>query len=124
MSYRLQDHKDEYRWILDRGVPHFDADGKFLGFYGGCAETPGDTAVARIKELRTSLQQMRDFAEHLAGAEASNVRLYSTNAETLEAKTRHLVMEHRARQHAAAGIGKLATDMLVFDRIENGACLE
>ena len=40
MSYRLQHHTGEFRWILDRGAPHWAADGQFLGFFGGCAETP------------------------------------------------------------------------------------
>src|ERR1051325_7326155 len=38
MSYRLLHWSGEYRWILDRGAPHFSAEGEFLGFYGGCAE--------------------------------------------------------------------------------------
>ncbi|HWD92308.1 MAG TPA: PAS domain-containing protein [Verrucomicrobiae bacterium] len=123
MSYRLQDRNGEYRWILDRGAPHSDAEGGFLGFYGGCAETPGETAVSRIKELRLSLQQTREAAERVASVEAQNIHRQSSHPETLEAKTRQLIQEHRARQHAAAQMGTLAADMLVFDRIENGVCL-
>jgi PAS domain S-box-containing protein len=122
MSYRLQHHSGEYRWILDRGVPHYDADGEFLGFYGGCAETPADACVSRIGELRMALRKMRDFAEGLAGREAQQIRCAS-DAETLQAKTRNLIFEHRARQNAADQMGKLAADMLFYDRIANGACL-
>jgi PAS domain S-box-containing protein len=122
MSYRLQDANHEYRWILDRGVPQYTTDGDFLGFYGGCAETPVEAAVARISELRSALHKMQDFAERLAGTEAQALSL-SSNGETLHDKTRRLVLEHRVRQHAALEIGKLAADMLVYDRIANGACL-
>jgi PAS domain S-box-containing protein len=122
MSYRLKHHSGEYRWILDRGAPHFTADGDFLGFYGGCAETPADIAVSRIAELRGALQQMQSFAERLATREASALADSSTS-QTLETTVRRLQFEHRARQHAAAQMGQLAADMLRYDRIANGACL-
>jgi PAS domain S-box-containing protein len=123
MSYRLQHHSGEFRWILDRGMPHYDTAGEFLGFYGGCAETPADAAIDRIGELRSTLQQMRDFAEEQATMEANALRSYSKDAETLQTQTRRLVLEHRARQHVAAQMGKLAEDMLTYDRIPTGACL-
>lgn len=124
MSYRLQHHTGEFRWILDRGAPHFTADGEFLGFYGGCAETVAEAPVDRIAQLRGALHDMRAFADRLAEAEADAQRQYSgTDAQRLEAKARLLHAQHRAREHAAAQIGKLASDMLQYDRIANGACL-
>lgn len=124
MSYRLLHHGGEYRWILDRGVPHYDADGEFLGFYGGCAETPPEAAVDRIKDLRVALREMRDFAERVAAEEAHTLGGYSSGRETLQAKSRRLHSEHRLRQNAATQIGKLAADMLIYDRIRNGVCLQ
>ncbi len=32
MTYRLQDLRGNYQWILDRGAPHYHPDGTFLGF--------------------------------------------------------------------------------------------
>jgi PAS domain S-box-containing protein len=121
MSYRLMHHSGEYRWILDRGVAHYSTNGEFLGYYGGCAETPVDLAVSRISELRQSLHHMRELAERLAEREGQTLR--QSSAEKLQDKTRRLVFEHQARQHAAAEIGKLAADMLTYDRIPNGVCL-
>jgi PAS domain S-box-containing protein len=123
MSYRLMHHSGEYRWILDRGAPHWSADGEFLGFYGGCAETPAEVAVERIAQLRQALQEMRGFAERLAQKEAHAMAHDLSGDETREAKARREHLEHRARQNAAAQIGKLAADMMRYDRIENGACL-
>jgi len=122
MSYRLQDSKGDYRWILDRGVPPYSADREFLGFYGGCAETPVDAAVTRINELRSAFHKMQEFAERLSVTEARALSLPS-GGETLHDKTRRLILEHRARQHAATEMGKLAADMLAYDGIANGACL-
>ena len=123
MSYRLLDYKGDYNWILDRGVPHYDVDRQFLGFYGGCAETPADAAVVRIGELRQALRQWRDLAECLAVKEVQALNSYLNNAETLQAKSRRLFDESRSRKHAAVQMQTLATDMLVYDRLANGACL-
>jgi PAS domain S-box-containing protein len=106
MSYRLQHHSGEYRWMLNRGPPHFDADGQFIGFYGGCAELAADVSVPRMPALRVALQEMRDFAARVAAANVSPLQL-----------------DHRIRHNAAAQLRNLAADMIGFDRIENGACL-
>ncbi len=34
MEYRLRRQDGEYRWLLDIGVPRFDADGLFAGYIG------------------------------------------------------------------------------------------
>lgn len=123
MSYRLQDANGEYRWILDRGVPQYRADGEFLGFYGGCAETPVESAVTRINELRLALCKMQNAANRLAEKENLALSIYARGTEKLQEKTRRLVLERQARQHAAAEMGKLAADMRTYERIGNGACL-
>lgn len=122
MSYRLMDRRGEYRWILDRGVPHFSTTGEFLGFFGGCAVTPAESAVERISELRDALHEMEAFAQEVALKEA-NVTAQLEDANRLAGPRARVELEHRARENAAAQIGKLAADMLVYDRIEHGALL-
>ena len=122
MSYRLQHYSGEYRWILDRGAPHYASDGGFLGFYGGCAEMCSDVSVPRVTELRQVLGQMRDFADRLAATEAQAAGQQLKAVESHKSKTR-LQLERVARQHAAIQIGRLAADMITFDRIPNGACI-
>ena len=124
MSYRLQHYTGEFRWILDRGAPHWAADGRFLGFFGGCAETPAEVAIERITELRQALVEMREFANCVAVAEAIAFRHDITEAETEEGEASRLRFEHRARENAATQISRLAADILAYDRIPNGACLE
>jgi PAS domain S-box-containing protein len=120
MSYRLLHHSGNYRWILDRGAPHFAAGGEFIGFYGGCAELSADAGVSRMAALRGALGEMRDFAERVAAVEALH---RDDGLPSLRDKAASLQLEHAARQHAAAQLRNLAADMLVHDRIENGACL-
>jgi len=38
MEYRLRRNDGEYRWILDLGVPRFNADGSFAGYIGSCID--------------------------------------------------------------------------------------
>lgn len=38
MEYRLRRHDGEYRWVFDRGVPRFNADGSFAGYIGSCLD--------------------------------------------------------------------------------------
>ena len=123
MSYRLKHHSGEYRWILDRGAPHYTADGEFLGFFGGCAETPAEVALDRLTQLRESLTQMKAFAHSVATKEAEFLRDVLSGGERRTAEARAAYLEKRARQFAAKQLEQLAADMLVYDRIANGACL-
>ena len=38
MQYRLRRCDGEYRWVLDRGVPRFDANNSFAGYIGSCID--------------------------------------------------------------------------------------
>lgn len=38
IEYRLRRRDGAYRWVLDRGLPRFAADGAFLGFAGACLD--------------------------------------------------------------------------------------
>ena len=38
LQYRLRRRDGEYRWLLDRGVPRFNADDTFAGYIGSCVD--------------------------------------------------------------------------------------
>ena len=38
MEYRLRRNDGEYRWVLDTGVPRFEAGGIFAGYVGSCVD--------------------------------------------------------------------------------------
>lgn len=78
MEYRLRRHDGEYRWLLDRGLPRHDADGRFMGFIGSCLDITED------KLLREAL---RDSEERLRLAlAAANQGLYDLDLQTGEAR--------------------------------------
>lgn len=35
-EYRLKDSHGQYKWLINFGMPHYDLDGKFLGYLGSC----------------------------------------------------------------------------------------
>lgn len=59
MEYRLRYHDGTYRWIYDRGVPTYDANGNFTGYLGGCID---------IQE-RKEAEEQKDAFIHIAGHE-------------------------------------------------------
>ena len=38
MEYRLKRNDEQYRWILDNGVPRYTLEGEFLGYIGSCID--------------------------------------------------------------------------------------
>jgi PAS domain S-box-containing protein len=52
IEYRLRRHDGEYRWILDSGVPRFDADGTFAGYIGSAQDV---TDHKRAQEALSTL---------------------------------------------------------------------
>ncbi len=60
MQYRLRRHDGEYRWVFDRGVPRFNADGSFAGYIG---------SVIDVTELRLAEEALRQKDRELLEAQ-------------------------------------------------------
>src|SRR4029077_9761368 len=60
MEYRLRRFDGEYRWIVDFGVPRFEADGNFCGFIGSCVD---------ISERKSSAQSLQALSGRLIHAQ-------------------------------------------------------
>ena len=57
MEYRLRRADGQYRWVLDRGTPRWERDGRFAGYIGSCAD------ITDRKDLELDLMRavtMRD----------------------------------------------------------------
>lgn len=62
-EYRLRRADGEYRWVLDRGVPRFQANGAFAGFIGSAHDVT-ESRNAHHALLRSS-RALADREEHL-----------------------------------------------------------
>lgn len=51
MEYRLKHHSGEYRWVMDKGIPHYDANNEFAGYIGSCVD---------IEDHKRSDQALKD----------------------------------------------------------------
>ncbi|MGA7219392.1 MAG: PAS domain S-box protein [Candidatus Sulfotelmatobacter sp.] len=63
MEYRMRHHTGQYRWILDRGVPRYAADGSFEGYLGACLDIHGQKEAAEklhIADDMTRLMRAQD----------------------------------------------------------------
>lgn len=63
VEYRLRRHDGEYRWLLNHGMPRYDADGYFLGYIGSCLD----------------ISDQKQLNERLAGGEAHYRYLFEHN---------------------------------------------
>jgi PAS domain S-box-containing protein len=61
MQYRLRRNDGEYRWVSDRGVARYDAEGRFAGYVGSCVDVT--ELITKDEALRESEERMRVAAE-------------------------------------------------------------
>src|SRR5256886_515437 len=61
MQYRLRRNDGTFRWVSDRGVPRYDAQGRFAGYIGSCFDVT--ELVNKDAALRESEERMRMTAE-------------------------------------------------------------
>ena len=68
IEYRLRRADGAYRWILDTGVPRFDAQQRFLGYIGSCIDiNASKRAKAGLKDTAAHQMVALDALERIAG---------------------------------------------------------
>ena len=76
MQYRLRRHDGEYRWVSDRGVARYDAQGNFAGYIGSCID---------VTEFINEEQALRETEERMnLVADAAKLGLWEWNLNTDE----------------------------------------
>jgi PAS domain S-box-containing protein len=102
IEYRLRRRDGEYRWVLDRGVPRYDAGGAFLGYVGNCVDI--DQRKRSESGIASSLERERKL--HRATEEASRLKdgFLASILEDLQSPV-HAIMSctSHLRQQVSAG---------------------
>jgi PAS domain S-box-containing protein len=72
MEYRLKHHSGEYRWLLDTGMPRFNADGDFEGYIGTCVDIH-DMKLMQLETQKTFdvMREAKEAAEALVQSKAN-----------------------------------------------------
>jgi PAS domain S-box-containing protein len=61
IEYRLRRYDGVYRWVVDSGIPRFDADGDFLGYIGSAVDiTDQKVAQATLSSLSGRLMEAQE----------------------------------------------------------------
>ncbi|MDP3837344.1 MAG: diguanylate cyclase, partial [Methylococcales bacterium] len=62
-EFRLRRYDNEYRWLLDTGMPRFADDGVFLGYIGSCVDiTDRKYSEQTLKESELKFKTVANFA--------------------------------------------------------------
>jgi len=90
MEYRLRRYDGEYRWILDQGVPRFNADGSFAGYIGSCIDVTerklAEEALSTVSQklIRAQEEERTRLARELHDDINQRLALLALNLESLK----------------------------------------
>ena len=90
MEYRIRRYDDEYRWILDIGMPRFDAHGTFVGYIGSAVDISerknAERAAAELsgRLLKAQEEERRRIARELHDDVGQRVTLLSIELDRLQ----------------------------------------
>jgi PAS domain S-box-containing protein len=63
IEFRLQREDSAWRWLLERGTPHFGPDGEFVGYIGTCIDITEHRET--VEQLRENRARFKTLAESL-----------------------------------------------------------
>ena len=96
MEYRLRRHDGSYRWILDQGVPRFNADGSFTGYIGSCVDvTDHKAAEQSLREMNFALAEQAALLQSREELLRTFIKNVPAEAAMFDTEMRYLQMSDR-----------------------------
>lgn len=118
MEYRLRRHDGEYHWMLDRGLPLYGHNDRFIGYIGCCVDI-NDRKQAE-EALREADRRKDDFLATLAHELRNPLAPISHSLEILKQAEQHpeLINQSRAAiERQMTHMVRLVDDLLNISRI-------
>jgi PAS domain S-box-containing protein len=96
MEYRLRRADGQYRWVLDRGTPRWERDGRFAGYIGSCVD------ITDRKDLELDLLRAVSLRDEFLSIASHELRTPLT-ALRLQLDSVARSLERRPAEHLASG---------------------
>jgi PAS domain S-box-containing protein len=98
LEYRLKNKDNEYRWVLDHGVPRFLEDGTFVGYIGSIVDIH-DRKLAEEK-IRFQVQVMQDVSEGIISTDLEfSIISFNKAAENIYGISAHEIVGKRLNDY-------------------------
>lgn len=82
MEYRLRRHDGAWRWILDHGIPRYEADGSFAGYIGSCTDIHDHKRAEEIQSRLAAIVESSSDAIVSASLDGT-VRTWNEGAQRM-----------------------------------------
>jgi PAS domain S-box-containing protein len=96
MEYRLRRADGQYRWVLDRGTPRWERDGRFAGYIGSCVD------ITDRKDLELDLMRAVSVRDEFVSIASHELRTPLT-ALRLQLDSVARSLQRRPAEHLASG---------------------
>lgn len=103
MQYRLKRNDGEYRWLLDKGVPRYEAHGEFAGYIGSCVDiTEQKVAEEALLRSYAEIKQLKDRLEAESAFLKAEIKLNQAHGQIIGRSPGIRRVLHQVEQVAAA----------------------
>jgi transcriptional regulator with GAF, ATPase, and Fis domain len=103
MQYRLKRKDGEYRWVLDKGVPRYEADGEFAGYIGSCVDiTEQKMAEEALTRSYAEIKQLKDRLEAESAFLKAEIKVNQAHGQIIGRSQGIKRVLHQVEQVAAA----------------------